>query len=373
MALEMWVRVVLTGGDALRPALHPGTVMILAVIPAHNEEACIAEAVASLREQTLAPDRVIVAADNCTDGTVKRAVAAGADVQITVDNKFKKAGALNQVLDRLLVELSDDDGVFVLDADSRLDREFIETARLHLDGNPILGGVGGTFTGSLDGGLVGAFQRNEYARYARDVRRLKGRVLVLTGTAALFRAKALKDVLSARASGRLPGAPSVYDVRVLTEDNELTLALRHLGWSCLSPAGCELTTEVMESWGALYRQRLRWKRGAVENLIDYGFTKVTWRYWGRQALTFAGCLVTLLYLGALAWAFAGGQGYHWHLLWIALTLIFVLEKVVTVRFRGWRQMALAALLIPETFYDIFLQMVHLVAYTQAILRLERRW
>ena len=72
-------------------------------------------------------------------------------------------------------------------------------------------------------------------------------------------------------AGTLPGAPAqVYDTNVLTEDNELTLALLHLGYAILSPRQCLLETEVMTDWHALWHQRLRWKRGALENLIDYG-------------------------------------------------------------------------------------------------------
>ena len=88
------------------------------------------------------------------------------------------------------------------------------------------------------------------------------------------------------------GSLQVYDTAVLTEDNELTLALLHLGYTVTSPEGCRLTTEVMESWGDLYRQRLRWKRGAIENLFDYGLTRVTVRYWLRQLMTLLGIVVT---------------------------------------------------------------------------------
>ena len=60
----------------------------------------------------------------------------------------------------------------------------------------------------------------------------------------------------------------------------------------------------MESWRDLYRQRLRWKRGAIENLRDYGLTRVTARYWGRQLFTFLGLVVTLAYLVSLGLSLA---------------------------------------------------------------------
>src|SRR5262249_52129301 len=172
--------------------------------------------------------------------------------------------------------------------------------------------------------FVGMLQRNEYARYARDVARLGGKVLVLTGTATLFSAQTLRHVIRARVAGELPGGPAVYDTHVLTEDNQLTLALLHLGYEAVSPPGCRLTTEVMETWGELYRQRLRWKRGALENLRDYGLTRITLPYWGRQLWTFVGVFVTAAYFSTLALSIVVGHHLELHPLWLAVTAIFSL-------------------------------------------------
>jgi cellulose synthase/poly-beta-1,6-N-acetylglucosamine synthase-like glycosyltransferase len=224
------------------------------------------------------------------------------------------------------------------------------------------------------GGLVGTFQRNEYARYARDVRRLKGKALVLTGTASVFPVRVLREVQQARAAGALPdksGAGAVYDTNVLTEDNELSLALMHLGYGIVAPAECTLETEVMTSWSDLAKQRVRWKRGAVENLVDYRLTRVTAPYWGRQVLAALGVLATFLYLGSLVWGLISGLTLH--PFWLAASGIFVLERVVTVRNRGWRQMLLAAPLVIEMVYDVFLQLVQAQALAQSLLRHERRW
>ena len=117
---------------------------------------------------------------------------------------------------------------------------------------------------------------------------------------------------------------------MLTEDNELTLALRHLGWRILAPKQCLLTTEVMETWRDLARQRLRWKRGAFENLGDYGLTRITAPYWGRQLLSLVSVVATLIYLLVLVWTIAAGE-WHWQAFWVAVTGSFVLEGVGTVR------------------------------------------
>ena len=237
--------------------------------------------------------------------------------------------------------------------------------------------MGGTFRGGEGGGFVGMLQRNEYARYARDVRRLKGKVLVLTGTAALFRVDVLRKVIAARADGTLPGGAAgtgqVYDTNVLTEDNELTLALLHLGYGILSPKECLLETEIMTTWKTLWDQRLRWKRGALENLVDYGLTRVTWRYWGRQVLTHLGVLVTAIYLATIACSVLFQGTIHLHLVWTLVTLVFMAERVVSVRERGALQMLFASVLVVEMAFDFYLQATQAKALWDTVTKTEKNW
>ncbi|HMG42371.1 MAG TPA: glycosyltransferase family 2 protein [Acidimicrobiales bacterium] len=358
--------------DRVRTATRSaGRGLLLTFVPAHDESAGIGEALQHLHDQELPPDLIVVCADNCADDTAQVAAAAGAHVYETVGNVHKKAGALNQALDVALPELRDEDAVLVMDADSFLAPTFLAEAQRHLrDG---VGGVGGVFTGRAGGGYVGMLQRNEYARYARDVTRKSGKVLVLTGTATLFSVRTLRHVVQARSEGQLPGDAQVYDTKVLTEDNELTLALRHLGYKVIAPKGARLTTEVMESWRDLYRQRLRWKRGAIENLRGYGLTRVTLSYWMRQVVTFLGVLVTAAYLASLLWSLGADHSLHFQPIWLAVTGIFILERVVTVRSRGPGQMVLAAGLVVEMAFDLFLQGVHAKALWDALTNSERRW
>lgn len=81
---------------------RPDRGLVVALIPAHNEEHQIENAIRSLREQQAPPDLIVVCADNCTDDTAAKAEALGAFVLETVANADKKAGALNQALDILL-------------------------------------------------------------------------------------------------------------------------------------------------------------------------------------------------------------------------------------------------------------------------------
>ena len=132
------------------------------LVPAHNEAATIAATLTSLWSQTRPPDRVLVVADNCNDDTAEIARANGAEVFTTVGNTEKKAGALNQALAELFTTIDANDVAMVMDADSVIVAEFLETAIGRLEADPELIAVGGVFYGEEGGGLVGQLQRNEF-------------------------------------------------------------------------------------------------------------------------------------------------------------------------------------------------------------------
>jgi len=56
-----------------------------------------------------------------------------------------------------------------------------------------------------------------------------------------------------------------------------------------------------------------------------------------------------------------------------VSLIFALERVITVRSRGPAHMALAAVLIVEMPYDIFLQGAQFTAYISAVTGRKASW
>jgi len=336
-----------------------GEVTVTVVIPAHNEEASLPATLASLRAQSVQPDRVIVVADNCTDGTVRVAREHGAETFETVGNRHKKGGALNQVLARLLPTLGDNDTVLVMDADTQLSPAFLATAVRLFAQDRALMAVGGLFQGESGGGILGQFQRNEYFRYQREIRRREGRVFVLTGTGTVFRSAALRGVAEARGSV-LPGRHGdVYDTQALTEDNELTIAIKTLGGLMTSPEECVVTTEIMPSWRLLWAQRLRWQRGALENLGAYGVTPQTIRYWAQQVSIGYGVFALFAYFALMIVMLLAMDVWVWFPFWIGIGLLFVVERVVTVWRGGWRARLLAALIFPELIYDCFLNLAFL--------------
>jgi poly-beta-1,6-N-acetyl-D-glucosamine synthase len=349
----------------------PWTGQIVVLIPAHNEKESIQQALTALNAQTAPANRIVVIADNCTDQTAELARAAGAEVMVTEGNTHKKAGALNYALRRVLPDLSDQDAVLVQDADTFLDAGFLAATTRKLSQG--YGAAGGNFRGRTGGGVCGALQRNEYARYARDTARKQGRVLCITGVGTLLSVAALRDVVAAIKDGRLPdaGGGYAYSYATLTEDNWMTLALTHLGYRVVSPKDATMSTEVMLTWRELARQRLRWKRGAFEDLLSFGFTRKTLKGWGLQLASVLGLLASVAYVGTLVaapWA-----GLHPHPIFLSITVIYAAERLLTVRSRGWKVSLLSATVLVEWGYDLYLQAVQLRALWGVVWRTQKAW
>ena len=355
----------------LVPAHKGGTV------PGSSAQPQILEMLDSLAAQGVRPERIVVLINNCKDDAPELAQQAGVEVVFVPLNPGKKAGALNWWLDRHLDEQADEDLLMVMDVDTILNPDFLENALRYVANG--YHAVGGVFLGKEGGNLVGMMQRNEYARYARDIQRRNGRTLVLTGTATVFTARCLKDVVLGRELGVIPnsakegGGAQVYDTKALTEDNELTFAILHLGYAIIAPEECGLTTEVMATWRDLANQRERWKRGAIENNRHYGLTRYTWNYWRLQIWGQIGMIVTMIYLVTFGWALATNH-LHLYWIWLAVTGVYSVERFVTVvGRRGVLQGLVGAAILIEMPYDFFLQGVQLKAIVASTFRTGTRW
>jgi len=198
-------------------------------------------------------------------------------------------------------------------------------------------------------------------------------VFVLTGTASAFRPRGLRTVAESRGT-LIPGRKGdVYDTAALTEDNELTLALKSLGGLMVSPNECSVVTEVMPTWRELWHQRLRWQRGALENLGAYGVTPQTTRYWFQQLGIGYGALALGAYFAVIIITFLARDQWIWYPFWMLLGLLFMIERVLTVWKSTWFARFVAALLIPELIYASYLNLVFLKGVVDILLAKQAHW
>jgi cellulose synthase/poly-beta-1,6-N-acetylglucosamine synthase-like glycosyltransferase len=343
---------------------------ILALVPSHNEEERLPNAIRSLFTQTTPIDHIIVVSDNSTDRTPQIARSWGRRVELfeTVGNRNRKAGALNQAI----ASLDEPDGtwILVMDADSAITPNFVEMAMIAAE-DPEVGAVGGIFTGDGHNGLLGAVQSLEYTRYAREIGRDQARAKVLTGTATMLQMGVLRQVMVARQTGRLPGS-GVYNLAALTEDFELTLAIKSLGYKTVSPRECVVVTETMGSLRQLWAQRVRWQRGAIQTLGAYGISKVTRSYIFRQIETGIG-LAALLALWMVTFLTLWQGSFAVHPTWMLIGGAFYIERVVSSWRAGRMGRAIAATMVIDVAFDLFIGAVYIYCLVHSMTKQRLVW
>jgi cellulose synthase/poly-beta-1,6-N-acetylglucosamine synthase-like glycosyltransferase len=143
--------------------------VMVVLIAAHNEEACIVGTLQSLLTQHRKADRIVVAADNCTDRTFALASAVPGVIAFeTEGNTAKKPGALNQAWRQYAKGA---DLVVSMDADTTLDPTALAEWEREFRENPKLGGCSAKFTMLVADHmspferLLVRLQRAEFARW----------------------------------------------------------------------------------------------------------------------------------------------------------------------------------------------------------------
>jgi cellulose synthase/poly-beta-1,6-N-acetylglucosamine synthase-like glycosyltransferase len=187
----------------------------------------------------------------------------------------------------------------------------------------------------------------------------------------------LRKVVEARRSGRLPDlgkAQSVYDVSSLTEDNELTISVKSLGYRVVSPKDCTVKTAMMPSFKSLFKQRIRWQRGALENLISHGINVHTAPYALRQVLTYLGVFFFPFYFYTLSVALISGSKIDFlSPFWVTVALVYLFEQTFSVRKAGWKGILVSLIVIPEMLLDAFLDVVYVVSFAGALFATDEQW
>ena len=168
-----------------------------------------------------------------------------------------------------------------------------------------------------------------------------------------------------------PGRPGdVYDTAALTEDNEITIALKTLGALMVSPRDCTVVTELMPTWADLWLQRLRWQRGAVENIGAYGLTArlpllapaARHRLRHDRAERLLACMAILWrvrHLGVVP-VLAGGR-------------LGLRPRAGRHRVGGGLAARCRGPLVPELLYDLFLDAVFVHGLVQITLARRAQW
>lgn len=279
------------------PPDDPGYRMAV-VVPAHDEQASIADCVASLLASEPAVP-VVVVADNCTDDTAALAEAAGARVLIRDDpDNHGKGFALDFAFTTLMSEgLA---GFVVVDADTEVDPGFLPAMRARL--------ADGADAAQCRYGVKDA-QRSPRTRLARvalwafNVLRPRGRDRM--GLSAGICGNGF--ALAAHTLGYRP-----YKARSVVEDLEYHVDLVRAGYRVRFVDEVEVRGEVPSGGQGAETQRARWEGGRLRMMID--LMPQLWREVVRGGFRLIEpalelCLLPLSWhVGALALAAGLGSG-----------------------------------------------------------------
>jgi cellulose synthase/poly-beta-1,6-N-acetylglucosamine synthase-like glycosyltransferase len=240
---------------AARDGPRPRTAVL---IPAHDEELGIAPTVTALRQQLGPEDRLIVIADNCSDGTAAAARAAGAEVIERRDtSKRGKGFAIVYAVDHLEAT-SPPEAVIIVDADCRMSpagleilaREAVATDR-PVQGEYVLGAP----ERPTPRGVISALAVLLRNRVRPLGMRRMGFPAHLTGSGMAFPWAVLR-------AAPHPGGNLVED---LVMGIEFALA----GHPPLHCRAVQVSSELPEGDDVALGQRRRWEHGQLHTLLQY--------------------------------------------------------------------------------------------------------
>lgn len=317
---------------------------ITALIPAHNEAASIADTLGALLSQERVPDEIVCIADNCSDSTYEIARNFPKVTTVCTDgNKHKKSGALNFAWNKYC---QDSDIVICLDADTILPSNAVGDWEQEMIKDESLGGSSSKFT-MQDPGVLTRLQKAEFSKWT-DTALRRGWTSVLAGTGCAIRNSVLRIIVH---SDEQRDGPWSYASQV--EDFELTYMVRLLGFRCHVSPTVRAYTDSMKTVKTLWRQRMKWQVGTVEDLLSIGINHLTAVDWWQQAQGLVAAFSRVLWMIIII-ASVAMHNFHLQLIWMLLPILFIandLKQANRIPHRDWKDMLLAGLLIPQELFS----------------------
>ncbi len=253
----------------------------MAIIPAHNEAAVVANLVKSLRAQNYPKELldIYVIADNCTDNTAEIARNAGAIVYERFDSTKKTKGyAMQWFLKQKIEEDAPYDAFCVFDADNVVMPDFIKNMNKKLcQGEEVVQGYR-DIKNPTDNWITAGYALFYWTmhRFYHLARYNVGLSPLLNGTGFMVKFDVIK--------------PNGWQTETLTEDIEFSLINmcqgRKLGWATDAVVFDEQPTGFKQSW----TQRMRWSVGHIQCFKIYTKQLAKNAIKNRKLVTFDGFL-----------------------------------------------------------------------------------
>lgn len=261
------------------------------VIPAHNEAKVIKRTLDSVLKSTYKSFEIVVVDDGSTDGTAdivrnyiknmpkiktemhfkrnsktrklkrnyERVKIPEMRVRLVTQHNLGKAAAMNNAIQNQVRGSL----VMCLDADSIIHPQAIERAVKYFE-DPTVIGVAANVRVIASKSWIGILQRFEHMIGYRSKKfyTVSNSEFIIGGVASTYRTSILKQV-------------NYYDTDTVTEDIGLSMKIiankGNRNYRILYASDVVAMTEGVQTFGALFKQRYRWKVGSLQNLIKYSY------------------------------------------------------------------------------------------------------
>jgi len=229
-------------------------------IAAHNEEAVITATLETLSQLTYPDLKIYAINDRSEDNTLElmnRIANQHKDKVIVINrdpNAFPgKAAALNDAL-----RISYGDVICTLDADARIDNDFLFNIVQHLEDPQVAAVQAQKVISNAEYNFLTQRQSNEYAmdtylQMGRDS--IRGAV-ELRGNGQLVKREALEDV-------------GGWNEETITDDLDLSTCLHVNGWDIRFSPENKVYEEGVTSLKGFIKQRRRWAEGSMRRYLNY--------------------------------------------------------------------------------------------------------
>lgn len=338
------------------------------ILPSHNEEKIIKKAIESILNQRYSNNiDIYVILDNCTDRTeeiLNKNFSENYQVKIfkTVKNKYKKAGALNQLFNIAFKDLSE--YILVMDADTVLHHESIENGVKFLNNNKenaAVCSIAGVMIPEKKN-LLWYLQNLEYGFGDTSFIENQGNVFVCRGMYSMYRKTALEKVLN---------RGYIYDQESITEDYELTLELKRNGYKISNSKDIKAYTDVPLTFKDFWIQRVRWMKGGVKDLIKHGFKAHTKK--DIFEAIFYRILIFIQWFFLIEVVRAKNINLFWTVAILAIYVLNISIRFKYVRNKDFKMYVVCFSLIPLIIYGMLDAVLTIYTTFLALLNVKTSW
>ncbi len=280
--------------DAVELSRYPSVTVI---VPCWNEERTVSRTVHSLFNLNYPKNKVkiILVDDGSTDNTwrIISSYAKFPNVKVFRKGNGGKHTALN-----LGLEHTDTEFIGCLDADSEADPESLVRLMSFFEKKPELMAVTPSIVVRRAGNAVERAQKAEYYMsnvFVKKMQAFLGAIHVTPGPLTIFRKKVFEDL-------------GPYRYAHNTEDMEIAYRMQQNHYPIEQCHNAFVFTGTPPSIKKLYKQRLRWIYGFINNTIDYRKTLFRRKYGNFALFTVPSGILALVassyIFGRMIWAMA---------------------------------------------------------------------